>query len=217
MINLKKDERINLSKDINADKIQVGLGWTGIKEEVDLDSYVSVFDSNGNRISFVYFGNLKAQGIKHFGDDLVGGGKATDPNEAISITLSALPNNAHKVVIGAVDYGKKGLYRVKNSFLNISQDNKEVLRADLGEYPNSMGVVAGLFQKRGSEWYFINKSISSSKTFGQIRSAETLNSLLEEGTIASRSQSRTSLNSSSTPPTPSEPQESRGFFSRLFG
>lgn len=208
MINLKKDERINLSKEIGATKVRVGLGWTGRRGSVDLDSYVATFDAEGNRTDFIYFGNLTTMGIKHHGDDLVGGGRATDPNESIDIDLSALGSDVAKVVIGVVDYGGKGLFRVKDSFLNIEQDGKEVLRADLGEYPKSMGVVAGLFQKRGDEWYFVNKSISSALKMNGLTRAKTFSALTVVGEVENSSSGSSSSSESSS--------SGGGFFSRLF-
>jgi tellurium resistance protein TerZ len=101
-INLTKGQKISLTKG-NGQKLEqmcIGVNWGAIQKkgffggsstkDVDLDASVGVFDSAGNLLEKVYFGNLSAKGIKHSGDDTEGDSGEDDglDNEVISIDLA---------------------------------------------------------------------------------------------------------------------------------
>lgn len=158
-INLEKGQVINLSKEsgINLSKgVIFGLGFAAKSGTVDLDSWVSVIDANDKCIDFICFSNLRGQGIKHNGDDLVGGGKESEPNETIEINFSNLKEGATKLIVGNSIYsGARNLGNLKYAFTTLTQNGSEVARYNMKDnYGNSSTVVVGEFRLSGGEWKF---------------------------------------------------------------
>lgn len=172
MIKLEKGSKIDLKKassnDYPLETVVVGLGWSGINGmNLDLDSYVGTRDKDGNPIQFIYFGHKNDQGILHNGDDLVGGGLSTDPNETIEINLNSLPSVVKYVEAGLFIFsGASDLRQVDYAFVNIEkkiqgQSNEELVRytMDSGFVEMSFGryaksVVAGKFIREDDGWKF---------------------------------------------------------------
>ena len=158
-INLNKGGSINLAKEMNISaKATMGLGWVGKRGTVDLDSTVHTFDADGDLVQFVYFSRKNSTGIKHHGDDLTGGGRAEDPNEIIDITLTDLPSKVKTVYISLGIYsGAANLNAVYNSFVNITQSRKEIVRYNVEEgYGKAKSLIVGKFTRNasGDAWKF---------------------------------------------------------------
>lgn len=176
-LNLSKGDTLNLSKssDLNLSKDMVfGLGFSGKNgRSLDLDSYIAVLDDTGSPLDFIYFGNLKGAGIKHNGDDIVGGGKSTDPNETIKVNLSKLNPKATQLVIGLFIYANaNNLGDVKNAFANLtSNTGNEVCRYDLkAEFPKYNSVVVATVNKSlDGEWDFVAVGKGSKDKYRDIK------------------------------------------------
>lgn len=160
-IQLKKGEAFNLTKveGVNLNKkLTFGLGFSGKNgKSIDLDSYVAVLDKKDKVLDFVYFSNMKTKGIKHNGDDLVGGGKKNEPNETIDITLPSLDPKAAKLIIGLFVYSSgKSLRNVSTAFANITtKTGKELCRYNLLDFQKFKSVEAGhLIKNSSNEWSF---------------------------------------------------------------
>lgn len=203
MINLSKGQSINLSKESNGlRKVTVGLGWTGRGgRDVDLDSYIGVRDANGAATKFVYFGNRNEPGIYHHGDDLVGGGRANDPNEKIDVTLNDLDGSDVHLIVGLFIYsGASNLNGVQDAFINVvDQDGKELVRYNINDFGGSKSLVAGELRRIGAEWSFT--ALGQGTNDGYNSTAR----MFRRGASASGSTS-----------TDSQPRR-RGLISRLFG
>lgn len=159
MINLTKGESINLTKTSSGlSAVTMGLGWEGKGgRTLDLDSYVALQDQNGTNLKFVYFGRLNAPGVKHKGDDLVGGGRAGEPNEEIVITLASLPSECTKIVCGLFIYsGASNLSKVENAFVKISdQSGTDIVKYDINDnFGKNKSIVVGELVKTNGEWSF---------------------------------------------------------------
>eukprot|EP00761_Pharyngomonas_kirbyi_P012821 gb/GECH01012848.1/.p1 GENE.gb/GECH01012848.1/~~gb/GECH01012848.1/.p1 ORF type:complete len:853 (+),score=251.56 gb/GECH01012848.1/:1-2559(+) len=91
---LQKEETFELPSEI--DQLFVGLGWD---TTCDLDSSVIPFDDEGLPIfkDLVYFGNQKARGIKHHGDNMTGEGKGDD--EVIEIDLKSILSHVKTLIV----------------------------------------------------------------------------------------------------------------------
>lgn len=113
MINLSKNETINLSKEISKEtlsKLNFGVNWGKIvtkgflgfgskQKDVDLDASVSIF-SNTGFLETVSFWKLSNDYIKHSGDDLVGDSSFNDSdNETITIDFSKVPPNVERLFL----------------------------------------------------------------------------------------------------------------------
>lgn len=146
-INLDKGMRLDLTKQTNNSltSIDVGVSWGkrqhktietvkiggfmgfGAKEEVkevitespvDLDLSVVMYKDSNKIISTVYYGNKNENGIKHSGDDTIGGVKTSD-NETISIDFSKLDANVTKLALVLVSYARIQFKHVNHAKLNV--------------------------------------------------------------------------------------------------
>ena len=174
-INLVKGQKINLKKDDggNLESFCVGANWGMIekkgffgtkKEAVDLDLSVGLFDNNKNLKNVVYFGNLKAPGIKHSGDDLTGDEDGDDglDNEVIEVNLPLVPSDIDQIVFilnsyrghdfSIIPFASIRLYegtpsRVDNviATYNIAKDPK---------FAGHVSMVLGKLYRRNGEWKF---------------------------------------------------------------
>lgn len=113
MINLSKNETINLSKETSKDtlsKLNFGVNWGKIstkgflgfgskQKDVDLDASVSSFSHTGF-LETVCFNKLRNSYINHSGDDLVGDSSFNDSdNETITIDFSKVPDNVERLFL----------------------------------------------------------------------------------------------------------------------
>ena len=179
-INLKKGEKINLTKDNSGLKsVMVGLGWDeaqrgggffGLKQAkpIDCDASVilcgadgKVIDRNDIKKSCVYFGNLRHESgaIVHQGDNLTGAGEGDD--EQIMVDLSKMPANIEKMVFVVNIYDAQTRNQhfgmIQNAFIRLVDRSKgtEICRFNLTEdYSGMTGLVVGEIYRRGGEWKF---------------------------------------------------------------
>lgn len=165
---------MNLSKESKGlKKIVLGLGWQGLRgRSLDLDSYVAFQDENGKNLKFIYFGKKKWDGVKHHGDDLVGGGSANSINEKITITLDELKGKVHRIIAGLFIYsGASNLSKVDHAFISLSnQNNQELVRFNIKEdFGKSKSLTVGEFRKTDNEWRFKATGVGSSDGFRAIQ------------------------------------------------
>ena len=179
-INLKKGEKINLTKDNSGLRsVMVGLGWDeaqrgggffGLKQAkpIDCDASVilcgadgKVLDRNDIKKSCVYFGNLRHESgaIVHQGDNLTGAGEGDD--EQIMVDLSRVPANIEKMVFVVNIYDAQTRNQhfgmIQNAFIRLVDRSKgtEICRFNLTEdYSGMTGLVVGEIYRRGGEWKF---------------------------------------------------------------
>ena len=166
-ISLQKGQKIDLTKgNPGLSKIIVGLGWDVNKydgqAQFDLDSSVFLLDASGkatNEKNFVYYGNLKAPGVEHTGDNLTGEGDGDD--EQIKIDLTAIPEDVDKIAFTVTIYEaekrKQSFGQVSNAFIRIVDENtkQELVRYDLGEdYSIETAIVVAELYRNNEEWKF---------------------------------------------------------------
>lgn len=182
MVNLEKGgQTVNLSKDsAPVSKTTVGLGWVGKDgKNLDLDSYVALRDAQGKNVDFVYFSNMRSEGVKHHGDDLTGGGGSDSVNEMIDVNLEKLPSNVTEVICGLFIYsGASSLNQVDSAFVKItdSKKNKDLVKYDIKQsFGSSKSVVVGKLVRNGSEWDFVSIGESSNEGYRDIKNKYTSN------------------------------------------
>lgn len=181
-INLKKGQRISLTKESNSlSKVVVGLGWDAVEktggkgllgslfggqksENIDCDASVFMLNENDKvtgKDSVIYFGNLKTKdgSIQHMGDNLTGDGEGDD--EQITVDLSRVPDNIHKLIFVVNIYAcvKRNQHfgMIKNAFIRVvnMSDNKELMRFNLtDDYAGKTGLYVGEIYRHGKEWKF---------------------------------------------------------------
>jgi len=180
-INLKKGERISLTKDnAGLSKIMVGLGWDAAKKSgggllgslfggsapnIDCDASVLMLDSNDRikgKDDIVYFGNLKSKcgSVRHMGDNLTGDGEGDD--EQIMVDLKNVPANIQKLVFVVNIYDcvrrKQDFGMIGNAFIRLVNldGNKELVKYNLTEqYGGKTALIVGELYRHGSEWKFV--------------------------------------------------------------
>ena len=170
VINLKKGQRINLSKDgVNLERIMVGLGWDANEFDTggafDLDASAFLLGDNGkvtseNDFVFYHAPEHYSGAVKHTGDNRTGSGDGDD--EQIFVDLSKVPSHISRIAFTVTIYDAARLNQnfgmVKNSYIRLLDDTtgKELLRYDLGEdYSIETAIVfAEIYRKNGSTWAF---------------------------------------------------------------
>jgi stress response protein SCP2 len=173
-VNLQKGNSINLSKATSTTltSVKVGLGWVGKNgRNLDLDSFIVLKDAQGKVINFIYFGNKLTDGVRHNGDDLVGGGSATSINESIDIILKNLKPEVVEIITGLVIYsGASSLKQVDSAFIDITnQDKVSLVRYNIKNEFSGKGVLTGTLIRKGADWEFKAESKSLNMSFNQIQ------------------------------------------------
>jgi stress response protein SCP2 len=179
-INLQKGQRVDLTKsNPGLSKILIGLGWDPVKSggggflgslfgastpNIDCDASVLMLGENDrlqNNLDVVYFGNLKSRdgSVQHSGDNLTGDGDGDD--EQISVDLSKVPANIHKLVfvVNIYDSVKRRQHfgMIQNAFIRIVNpaSNQAMLHYNLtDDYSGKTCLIAGELYRHGSEWKF---------------------------------------------------------------
>jgi len=167
-INLRKGEKVNLTKGTGIKKVIVGLGWDTNKYDggfdFDLDASAFLLDANGKTTSeadFVFYNNLKhpSGAVVHTGDNRTGEGEGDD--EQILIDFEKIPSNIEKIAITVTIFDaeqrKQNFGQVSNAFVRIvNQDtNEEYLRYDLTEdFSVETALVICEIYKHNNEWKF---------------------------------------------------------------
>lgn len=163
-LNLKKGESLDLKKSSPSIKnALIGAGWDVNDEEngksFDLDLTVALVKGDGKAKDVVFFGNLKATGVEHTGDNLTGEGDGDD--EQVKLDLTAIEAEIAKLVFIVNIYEAKDKGQdfgmVKSSFVRVldADGNKELAKYDLQkEYAGKSGVVVAELNRTGDSWEF---------------------------------------------------------------
>jgi len=172
-INLKKGQRISLTKDNPGLKqIMCGLGWDvaprsggffGGNKQFDLDSSVLCLNADKKLTdvkNIVYFGNLRhgSSAINHQGDNLTGAGDGDD--EVINIDLPLIPSDIVHLMfainIYKCDKRKQDFSMVDNAFVRLvnRENNQELARYNLSgtEYKDMTGMILAEVYRHNAEW-----------------------------------------------------------------
>mmetsp|Transcript_20319 Transcript_20319/g.46636 ORF Transcript_20319/g.46636 Transcript_20319/m.46636 type:complete len:445 (+) Transcript_20319:120-1454(+) len=154
---MDKGSVVDLPESSKLQRVTAGLGWDVRGKGVDLDVSAVLFDSGAKVVNTVFFGNLKACGVKHSGDNLTGEGDGDD--EQIQIDLGAVPSQVHQVFLVVNIYTKNVTFdRVKNAYCRIfDSTNAELARFVLQEAGSkSCLLMARLFREavEAARWSF---------------------------------------------------------------
>jgi tellurium resistance protein TerD len=168
-INLSKGQRIDLTKmNPGLTKVIVGLGWDTNRysggHDFDLDASAFLTDANGKVIQdddFIFYNNLvhPSGAVEHTGDNRTGEGEGDD--EQIKIDFAKVPSHVHRIAITVTiheaESRSQNFGQVSNSFVRVvdEQDNREILRFDLGEdFSVETAVVVCELYRHNGDWKF---------------------------------------------------------------
>ena len=192
-LNLSKGSKFNLKKTDGSslNNFCVGVNWgmiekksTGflgfgggnlVKESVDLDASVGLFNSDGTLLDTVYYGRLNAKGVKHSGDDLTGDADGDDglDNEIITVTLDSLSSDVSDVVVVLNSFSGQDFSKIPFASVRIYEgtpDRVETIHATFDianspEFSGSVSMILGIISKRSGSWEFkaVGESTSDKK------------------------------------------------------
>lgn len=172
-ISLSKGQGISLTKANGSPltRIRLGLGWDAISSgkkglfgfgggggEIDLDASAILFDTAGNAVDVVYYGQLgsKDGSIRHSGDNLTGHGDGDD--EQIVVDLSRVAPNVKDIVFTINSYSGQKFNQVENVFARVVDlsdgRESETVRYNLAESKANTGVVIAKVTRSGNGWEF---------------------------------------------------------------
>ena len=162
-VNLKKGDKVNLTKTYPISKVVVGLGW---KAGFDLDASAFLISANervAQDADFVFYGNKVhySGAVEHMGDNLTGSTGQVD-DEEIKIDLKKIPSNINKIIFTVTIYDNDGntqqnFGQVSKAFIRIfdEENSRELLRYELAEkFSRETGVICGELYRNGKEWNF---------------------------------------------------------------
>lgn len=173
MVVLTKGEKISLSKAGETSgvgggltKLICGLGWDINKydgsADFDLDASIFMCNAAGKVPAdkyFVFYGNLKAPGVEHIGDNRTGVGDGDD--EVIKVDLAEVPAEIEKIAFTVTIYDADKRHQnfgmVSNAYIRMvdQASNTEIIKFDLGEdYSVETSLVVGELYKHNGEWKF---------------------------------------------------------------
>lgn len=187
MVNLsKKGATISLSKAAsdsgiaNLKRLVVGLNWNTNKYDggydFDLDTSVFLRGEDGkvrSEAGFVFYGNLKAPGVEHMGDNK-SGGKGTSEwgdSENIVIDLSQIdPNDKYITFVTTIHMAAQrnqrfGMVEDANVRIMDADTGIEIIHVDITEdFSVETALVVGELYRHDGGWKF--KNISSGYEVG---------------------------------------------------
>jgi len=151
---MEKGAVLDLPQSTSLQSVSAGLGWDVTGQGIDLDVSAVLFTAQGLHDA-VFFGNLKAAGLEHSGDNLTGAGAGDD--ETIICNLEAVPSNITQIIFVVNIYTKgRTFQQVANPYCRIlDNQQQELARYSLTEAGNQTGLVmARLFREDASRWGF---------------------------------------------------------------
>jgi len=176
MINLKKNESINLTKVASKGlaSLCVGLDWgmittkgfmgfSSTQQNVDLDTSIIVYDKDKNVLDTVYYGNRTSKGIRHSGDDTSGDTSNDDSdNEVITCDLTKVDDRAVSLMVVLHSFSKQTFGDIPYVRIRVytGTPNKptEVLaKLDLAQesaFKGKISMIMGCIERKGTSWDF---------------------------------------------------------------
>ncbi|MGW4245222.1 TerD family protein [Nocardia sp. NPDC004722] len=164
-VNLSKGQRVTLRKEggVALTRIRMGLGWDPAKQgglfgrravNIDLDAWVAMF-SDRHLVDVAYYGQLTSKdgSIRHFGDNLVGGGGVGD-DEQISVDLTRVPRQVNTLLFIVTSYQGHTFEQVSNAYCRLVDDTTQ---AELARYALAGGmpftaIAMAKVLRAGGEW-----------------------------------------------------------------
>ncbi|MCK5895797.1 MAG: TerD family protein [Cocleimonas sp.] len=175
-INLVKGQKISLVKDNGQELTSfcVGANWGMItskgffggekKEAVDLDLSVGLFDKFKEFKGAVYYGQLRALGITHSGDDRAGDDAGDDglDNEVISVDLSQVSDEIEHIAFILNSFEGQDFSTIPFAAIRLyegtpTQVNSVVASYNIAsdaQYSGSTSMILGKLYRRNGEWKF---------------------------------------------------------------
>ncbi len=167
-ISLSKGGNVSLGKEApGLKKAMLGLGWDARATDgqaFDLDASVFLLGAGGkvrNDHDFIFYNNAKSPdgSVEHMGDNRTGAGEGDD--EVIKVNLATVPPDVDKIAIAVTiheaDIRRQNFGMVSNAFVRLvnEEDNKEVVRYDLGEdFSTETAVIFGELYRHSGDWKF---------------------------------------------------------------
>jgi tellurium resistance protein TerZ len=173
-ISLVKGQKISLKKEDNTPLVNfcVGANWGVIEKKgffgtkkvaVDLD-LSAILIGNREFKDVVYYGNLKAQGVEHSGDDLVGDIDGDDglDNEVIEVNLNKLDPDIDQIFFVLNSYKKQDFATIPFASIRLYEGKPDIVKKVFAKFnvakdPKFAGYVSlilGKLYKRNGEWKF---------------------------------------------------------------
>jgi tellurium resistance protein TerD len=177
-ISLVKGQKIDLTKGASGlSNLIVGLGWDpavteskgffGSKKQkpnIDCDASAILLDENGKLTkdkNLVCFYNLVSGcgSVKHSGDNLTGEGDGDD--EQISIDLSKVPADVHRIVVAVNIYQAESRNQdfgmIQSAYIRVvyGTNNQELVKFSLTDsYKGMTALITGELYRHSGEWKF---------------------------------------------------------------
>jgi tellurium resistance protein TerD len=149
VIQLAKNEKIDLSKNSNVTAAQIGLSWEANStpsRPFDLDASVLMLDGGRNLVELVFYNKLKSDcgGVEHNGDELEGS-SSNSYEEEITVELSKIPAVVETLAISVSIHRAKQLGinfgQVTGALVDVMPKGSDVIRHNLSADSARAGAV----------------------------------------------------------------------------
>jgi tellurium resistance protein TerZ len=163
---MEKGEVVDFGSSLRS--VTLGLGWDVDQGKIDLDASAVLFDTSGQVLECVFFGNLKSSGshsqpaaVEHSGDNLTGEGDGDD--EQVIVRLDSIGGSVMEVFFCIHIYTKgrggraKTFQEVANPYCRVTNTHggEELCRYTLTEAGDRSGLIIGRLRRSPDQrWGF---------------------------------------------------------------
>lgn len=162
IVNLAKNEVIDLSKNSNVTSAQIGLSWEANStpsRPFDLDASVLLLDANRKLVELVFYNNLISAcgGVTHNGDEREGSSSASYEEE-ITVELSKVPVAVETLAVSVSIHRAKQLGlrfgQVKGALIDVMPKGDDTIRHNLSTDSANDGavIIAELSRTPNGRW-----------------------------------------------------------------
>lgn len=166
VVNIAKNEKIELSKHSNVSEVEIGLSWEANStpsRPFDLDASVLMLDANNKLLELVFYNNLRStnDAVVHNGDEREGS-SSNSYEEEISVKLASVPASIKKLAVAVsihrstqlglkfgqvrnalIDVMPKGDTTIRHTLSSESADKAAVIIAEIIRSDNNRWEVVG--------------------------------------------------------------------------
>lgn len=165
-VSLSKGQTVSLKKNDGGTltHVRMGLGWDAMKKKgffggmksqsIDLDASAVLYDTNGNLVDQVWFGQLASKdgSVQHSGDNRTGDGDGDD--ESITVHLDRVPGNVSTLVFLVNSFTGESFSQIENAFCRLVDEtsNQEISRYDLTGSGSHTAQIMAKVSRDGGGW-----------------------------------------------------------------
>lgn len=162
VVNIAKNEKIELSKYSNVSEVAIGLSWEANStpsRPFDLDASVLLLNADNKLVELVFYNNLRStnDAVQHMGDEREGS-SSNSYEEEISVKLVNVPATIQKLAVAvsihrATQLGLK-FGQVRNALIDVMPKGDQTIRHTLSSESADKAavIIAEIIRSGDNRW-----------------------------------------------------------------